>query len=465
MIHRMLALVLSLWMVFAPFKAFASQGSLVMPTSGTYTGLQFSNLVTDAFAALVTCNRGSSAPANASGAAPATGQCWDDTSTSPNTRKVYDGSTWLTVGFIDATNHIWIPVTGGGSGTLASATTVDLCSAPQSLITITGTTNITSFSNTCTPGQTKDIKFSGILTLTYNSSTLIIPSGSSITTAAGDIARVAYLGSNSWAVAYYTRADGTAISNPAVPLGTVIYGDAVDEPTGYVFGYGQPILRSTYSAYFTAVTRVQSGTRTSGNPTITGLSTTAGLGFGMPIEGTGIPAGTTISSVTSTTITMSANATSSGTSNATVLTTGYGTGGDSTTVGVKDCRGRMTAGRDDMGGTAANRITTAGSSINGVQINAAGGAQNVTLVANNVPPLTVAITDPGHTHLQDSRTLLSDPGGVQNGRAAVNANLIGGTTGSATTGITATANTGSPNTAVNNVPPAVVSNCFVRVLP
>jgi hypothetical protein len=210
---------------------------------------------------------------------------------------------------------------------------------------------------------------------------------------------------------------------------------------------------------------VQSGTRTSGNPTITGLSTTAGLGFGMPIEGTGIPAGTTISSVTSTTITMSANATSSGTSNATVLTTGYGTGGDSTTVGVKDCRGRMTAGRDDMGGTAANRITTAGSSINGVQINAAGGAQNVTLVANNVPPLTVAITDPGHTHLQDSRTLLSDPGGVQNGRAAVNANLIGGTTGSATTGITATANTGSPNTAVNNVPPAVVSNCFVRVLP
>jgi len=58
-----------------------------------------------------------------------------------------------------------------------------------------------------------------------------------------------------------------------------------------------------------------SGTRTSGSPIITGLSSTALLSEGRSISGTGIPSGTVILSIDSATqITMSQNATSSGTS-------------------------------------------------------------------------------------------------------------------------------------------------------
>lgn len=61
--------------------------------------------------------------------------------------------------------------------------------------------------------------------------------------------------------------------------------------------------------------------------------------------------------------------------------TTYGTGDGSTTFNVPDLRGRVAAGRDDMGGTAANRLTTGGSGVDGATLGAAGGAENVTLTA------------------------------------------------------------------------------------
>src|SRR5262249_33826411 len=57
------------------------------------------------------------------------------------------------------------------------------------------------------------------------------------------------------------------------------------------------------------------GTRTNGSPTITGLSSTALLAPGDSATGTGIPAGTTIVTINSgTSVTLSNNATSNGTS-------------------------------------------------------------------------------------------------------------------------------------------------------
>lgn len=46
---------------------------------------------------------------------------------------------------------------------------------------------------------------------------------------------------------------------------------------------------------------------------------------------------------------------------------------------VPDARGRGTAGKDNMGGVAANRLTTAGGGINGAALGAAGGSQTHTL--------------------------------------------------------------------------------------
>lgn len=56
----------------------------------------------------------------------------------------------------------------------------------------------------------------------------------------------------------------------------------------------------------------------------------------------------------------------------------YGAGDGTTTFNLPDLRGRTVSGRDNMGGTAANRVTTAGSGINGVSLGANGGSQSFT---------------------------------------------------------------------------------------
>lgn len=89
-----------------------------------------------------------------------------------------------------------------------------------------------------------------------------------------------------------------------------------------------------------------------------------------------------------------------------IIGTTYGTGDGSTTFNLPDCRGRAAAGRDDMGGSAASRITSAVSSIDGTALGAAGGAQKITLTRANLPNTSVSVavtaTDAGHTHVMSS---------------------------------------------------------------
>jgi hypothetical protein len=92
--------------------------------------------------------------------------------------------------------------------TVASATTTDLGAALSNIITISGTTAITSFGATATAGQEFDLTFSGILTLTYNATSLILPTAANITTAAGDTAKILALGSSNFSVVSYQRASG-----------------------------------------------------------------------------------------------------------------------------------------------------------------------------------------------------------------------------------------------------------------
>jgi len=57
----------------------------------------------------------------------------------------------------------------------------------------------------------------------------------------------------------------------------------------------------------------------------------------------------------------------------TAISTTYGAGDGSTTFNVPDLRGRVPAGKDNMGGTAANRLTAGGSGVTGTTLGAAGG--------------------------------------------------------------------------------------------
>lgn len=76
----------------------------------------------------------------------------------------------------------------------------------------------------------------------------------------------------------------------------------------------------------------------------------------------------------------------------------FGAGDGSTTFQLPDARGRVVAGADDMGGTAANRLTTAGSGVNGKTLGAAGGAETHTLTAAQMPQHGHGVNDPTHAH-------------------------------------------------------------------
>lgn len=84
--------------------------------------------------------------------------------------------------------------------------------------------------------------------------------------------------------------------------------------------------------------------------------------------------------------------------------TAYGVGDGSTTFGIPDVRGRVLAGKDDMGGVSANRLTNQSGGLDGDVLGAAGGAETHTLTSAQVPSHTHTFTtDAGgaHTHTKN----------------------------------------------------------------
>lgn len=100
----------------------------------------------------------------------------------------------------------------GAEATIASAATVDLGAAAALLVSITGTTTITSFGASAGTGRpVYRVRFTGVLTLTHNGASLILPGGANITTASGDTAVMQYLGGGNWRCLSYQRADGKVL--------------------------------------------------------------------------------------------------------------------------------------------------------------------------------------------------------------------------------------------------------------
>ena len=89
---------------------------------------------------------------------------------------------------------------------VASAGTINLTTATGNLVHVTGTTTITAI--TIPSGAERTVVFDGVLTLTHHATTLILPGGANITTAAGDSMVVRGDGSGNARVVSYTRASG-----------------------------------------------------------------------------------------------------------------------------------------------------------------------------------------------------------------------------------------------------------------
>lgn len=93
---------------------------------------------------------------------------------------------------------------------IASAATISI--GEGGYFHVTGTTTITDIDfGTTKAGRAAKLVFDGALTLTHNATTLILPTGANITTAAGDTCLVVSEGGDNVRVTDYMRKDGTAL--------------------------------------------------------------------------------------------------------------------------------------------------------------------------------------------------------------------------------------------------------------
>lgn len=133
---------------------------------------------------------------------------------------------------------------------IASAGTTDLGAATGDFVDVTGTTTITAL-GTITAGIERLVRFTGVLTLTHNATSLILPTGANITTAAGDTARFRSLGSGNWVCVSYQRKSGAALVETAqtqcIPIA------CSDETTPLTAGTAKVTFRMPYAFTLTDV--------------------------------------------------------------------------------------------------------------------------------------------------------------------------------------------------------------------
>jgi hypothetical protein len=129
--------------------------------------------------------------------------------------------------------------------TVASAATVDLGAQNSRKIAINGTAAITSFG--ARAHSEKLLRFTGVCTLTHDTTALILPTGANIITAAGDTALATSDANGSWRIRHYQRSDGSPLRAPLSFRNRIINGNfAVNQrsaaATSNTFAAGAYIL-------------------------------------------------------------------------------------------------------------------------------------------------------------------------------------------------------------------------------
>jgi len=241
-------------------------------------------------------------------------------------------------------------------------------------------------------------------------------------------------------------------------------------PYQYVFAYGQEFTRASYPEAFQALTSLQSASCTTGSATLTGISDTSQLSIGSAIESACLNAGSTVVSKTVNTVVASSTAIISTTTSVRFFP--YGNGNGTTTFNLPDLRGQVIAGRDNMGGIAASKLTSAYFGTSASAIGAKGGNESHQLIFSELPSSTLTVDIPAgqgsHTHsVSPSGALVGTTGklvslndtSVLSGAAALTINAA------TLPAMTGTANLNGGNQAHTIVQPTQTLNYIIKVLP
>lgn len=247
-----------------------------------------------------------------------------------------------------------------------------------------------------------------------------------------------------------------------LPVGTQLAFAGRVAPAGFLLCYGQAVSRTTYAELYNVLCPVIGAfTVTIATPAVFTLNahgfsdgdllrffTTGALPTGLSVNTDYYVASSTANTfqvaATLGGATIATSGTQSGTH--TVQFFPYGAGNGTTTFNVPDKRGRVSVGRDDMGGLYAGRMTTGGSGVTGTALGASGGAETHTLTSAQIP---------AHAHPingGNSYSLMRTSGGT-----------VGLTSG---TGLADTVTNTSNNTggggAHNNTQPSQVDNWIIK---
>ncbi|MGY4413215.1 microcystin-dependent protein [Bradyrhizobium sp. LB7.1] len=148
--------------------------------------------------------------------------------------------------------------------------------------------------------------------------------------------------------------------------------------------------------------------------------------------------------------------------------TTYGAGDGTTTFNVPDCRGRVIAGKDDMGGSAASRLTSSYFGGTATSLGATGGAENLTLTAAQLPSLSITGSTSGTMSVSGStgsNAIVSGSGsGVGGGGAfGVGGSLSVSGTASGTLSVSGSVS-GTGGQAHRTVQPTIIANKLIRII-
>lgn len=148
-----------------------------------------------------------------------------------------------------------------------------------------------------------------------------------------------------------------------------------------------------------------------------------------------------------------------------MISTTFGVGDGSTTFNIPDLRGRVVAGKDDMGGSSANRLTNADDGLNGDTLGATGGGETQVLVTANLPPYTPSGTNSGGAASFTYTSASFQPASTLVHGTSITPNSSSVTVNTVFTQPTFAGNAqGGTSTAFGVVQPTIVLNKLLRVI-